>query len=200
MTTGTQARDVLTQAEAEARAAHVSQRRLRARYSTSRAAPKLTEATRPSTSTSLAEGDTFLDFRGKRIDRFEVNGGRARARLLWTGYRLTIPADALAPENIVRVVYENEYDHTGDGFHQFIDPEDGEEYLYSNFEPYESHRLFPNFDQPDIKASYTLTVIAPAELGADQQRPLESQRGDRRRPPASHLRDDRSRLAPTSSR
>jgi len=39
----------------------------------------------------------------------------------WTGYRLTLPADALSADNAVRVVYENEYDHQGDGFHQFAD-------------------------------------------------------------------------------
>ena len=44
-----------------------------------------------------------------------------------------------------------------------MDPEDGEEYLYTNFEPYEAHRLFPCFDQPDIKATYELSVTAPAE-------------------------------------
>ncbi|MEX2372745.1 MAG: aminopeptidase N, partial [Dehalococcoidia bacterium] len=61
------------------------------------------------------------------------------------------------------VVYENEYNHGGDGFHQFIDPEDGEEYLYTNFEPYNAHWLFPCFDQPDIKGRYSLSVTAPAE-------------------------------------
>ncbi|HJP41209.1 MAG TPA: aminopeptidase N, partial [Dehalococcoidia bacterium] len=48
-------------------------------------------------------------------------------------------------------------------FHQFIDPADGAEYLYTNFEPYDSHRLFPQFDQPDIKASYNVTVAGPAD-------------------------------------
>jgi aminopeptidase N len=162
MTTTAPARDVLTQAEAEARAEHVSNVVYELRLELTRRV----ETYRGDATIHFhftGEGDTFLDFRGKRIDRFEVNGGELDPSLLWTGYRLTIPADALAPENRVRVVYENEYDHTGDGFHQFIDPEDNEEYLYTNFEPYESHRLFPNFDQPDLKGSYSLTVVAPAE-------------------------------------
>src|SRR5262249_46392653 len=62
-----------------------------------------------------------------------------------------------------RVRYENEYDHTGDGFHQFVDPEDGETYFYTNFEPFKQHRLFPGFDQPDIKAEYRVSVTAPSE-------------------------------------
>ncbi len=63
--------------------------------------------------------------------------------------------------NEMEVEYENDYDYTGSGLHHFIDPEDEEEYLYSNFEPYSAHRMFPCFDQPDIKATYELTVTAP---------------------------------------
>ncbi len=65
--------------------------------------------------------------------------------------------------NRVVVEYENSFDLTGDGFHLFRDPEDAGTYLYSNLEPFSAHRLFPCFDQPDIKASYRLSVIAPAD-------------------------------------
>ena len=103
----------------------------------------------------------FLDHRGGGIERIEVNGEEIESP---TGeYRIPLPASALQASNVVRVSYEHEYDHTGDGFHQFIDPEDGSEYLYSNFEPYNAHRLFPCFDQPDLKASYDLTVDAPSD-------------------------------------
>jgi len=153
-------RDVLTQIEAEARAARVSQVAYDIDLSLTRGA----ETYRGDVTIRFdleGAGELFLDFRGKRIDRLEVNGAAVESPS-WTGYRLTLPADRLAAgSNLVHVVYENDYDHTGDGLHQFIDPEDGEEYLYTNFEPYESHRLFPNFDQPDIKARYRLTVTAP---------------------------------------
>src|SRR4051794_33074779 len=110
MTTAAPARDVLTQSEAEARAAEVSN----VRYELSLDITRGSETYRGDATVHFhfsGTGDTFLDFRGKRIDRFEVNGGELDATLLWTGFRLTIPADALAPENVVRVVYENEYDH-----------------------------------------------------------------------------------------
>jgi aminopeptidase N len=42
-----------------------------------------------------------------------------------------------------------------------VDPEDGATYLYSNLEPFSAHRLFPCFDQPDIKATYRMLVTAP---------------------------------------
>ena len=76
--------------------------------------------------------------------------------------------------NVVRVQYVNDYDRTGDGFHRFVDPEDGEEYVYTNFEPYEAHRLFPCFDQPDIKGRYTFTVTAPADWLVLANSPVES--------------------------
>ena len=107
------------------------------------------------------DGDVFLDHTGGGIERLEVNG--VGVEPVETTYRLTLPGDTLAATNEVRIVFEHDYDHTGDGFHQFIDPEDGGEYLYTNFEPYACHRFFPCFDQPDLKASYALTVDAPAE-------------------------------------
>jgi aminopeptidase N len=154
------ARDVLTQTEAEARASRVRN-----------AAYDLTISLSPGAETYrgdltltfdlTGDGDLFLDHRGKTIERLELNGRALTPD--WTGYRLTLPADALAPHTTVRIVYENLYDHSGDGLHQFVDPEDNQEYLYTNFEPYEAHRLFPGFDQPDFTATYALTVIAPAE-------------------------------------
>lgn len=35
--------------------------------------------------------------------------------------------------------------------------------MYTNFEPFEAHRLLPCFDQPDIKGHFTVSVIAPAD-------------------------------------
>ena len=54
------------------------------------------------------------------------------------------------------------------------DPEDGAAYVYSNLEPFCAHRLFPCFDQPDIKARYRLLVSAPVEwLVVSSEAPVE---------------------------
>ncbi len=154
------ARDVLTESEAQERASRISACAydlaidIRAGAATYRGDVTISFE-------DSGRGDTFLDHRGKTIELLEING--AATDVAWNGYRLIIPGAALRAKNTVRIVYENEYDHGGDGFHQFIDPEDGQEYLYSNFEPYEAHRLFPCFDQPDIKGTYALAVTAPAE-------------------------------------
>ncbi|MBK8558871.1 aminopeptidase N [Candidatus Amarobacter glycogenicus] len=153
-------RDNLTQAEAEARALRVSGCEYTIAIELTRGAGTYRGDTTLRFD-AAGSGDLFLDFRGKSIELLEVNDRPLEPN--WNGYRLWLPAASVSKSNTVRVVYENEYDHEGDGFHQFKDPEDGEEYLYSNFEPYESHRLFPQFDQPDIKGTYGLTVLAPAE-------------------------------------
>ena len=160
MTALAAARDVLTQSEAEARAARMSNCTYTLALSLTRGSPAY-DGDVTVTFDDSGSGDTFFDFRGKTIHEFTINSAAVEPD--WTGYRLTLPGHALSTKNTVHIRYTNDYDHQGDGFHQFSDPEDGEEYLYTNFEPYESHRLFPQFDQPDIKATYSLTVSAPDE-------------------------------------
>ena len=155
------AHDVLTQAEAEARAAQISETAYDLTLVLTKGAP--TYGGDLTVRFTLAEaGETFLDYAGRSIERLEINGKEQPPA--WNGARIILPAQTLtAGQNSVRVVYTNDYDHTGDGFHQFTDPEDGESYFYTYFEPFKQHRLFPGFDQPDIKATYRVTVTAPAD-------------------------------------
>ena len=69
-----------------------------------------------------------------------------------------------------------------------------------NFEPYEAHRLFPCFDQPDIKAEYELTVDAPPqwELISNAIALAVVRLDDDRIPPP--LREDAAPSAATCSR
>src|SRR3712207_7816552 len=48
-------------------------------------------------------------------------------------------------------------------FRSFADPVDGQVYLYTQFEPADAKRMFTCFDQPDLKATFTLHVTAPFE-------------------------------------
>lgn len=163
-TPGAEARDVLTQVEAAARAAAVSDVRYALRLDL--AANVATFRGQIVTRFTLAAGHAgpiFLCFRGRTIHGLTLNGVVIDAPE-WNGYRLTLPAARLkaGAENLLEVSYENAYDTGGDGVFRFIDPEDQAEYIYTNFEPYEAHRMAPLFDQPDIKAKLTLTVAAPA--------------------------------------
>ena len=106
------------------------------------------------------------------------------------GHRIVLPED-LEPGRVeVRVDYRHAYDHTGDGFHRFVDPEDATEYVYSNFQPFEAHRLLPCFDQPDLKACYRVTVDAPAHWSV-----VSATRAEVEELPTGQLRH---RFAPTA--
>ena len=62
------------------------------------------------------------------------------------------------------------YSNTGEGLHRFVDPVDDEVYLYSQFETADAKRMFACFDQPDLKATFDVTVTAPAHWEVDLQR------------------------------
>src|SRR5271169_795400 len=64
--------------------------------------------------------------------------------------------------NVVVVDADCAYSHTGEGVHRFVDPVDNEVYLYSQFETADAKRMFACFDQPDLKATFDVTVTAPA--------------------------------------
>jgi len=63
---------------------------------------------------------------------------------------------------VVVVEADCRYSNTGEGLHRFVDPVDDEVYLYSQFETADAKRMFACFDQPDLKATFDLTVTAPA--------------------------------------
>ena len=69
----------------------------------------------------------------------------------------------LAADNELTVVANCAYSNTGEGLHRFVDPTDNAVYLYSQFETADAKRMFACFDQPDIKATYSVTVLAPAD-------------------------------------
>ena len=158
------ARDLLTHAEAVARAAAVSNVSYSIRLGLRAGAETFTgRAQIRFTLSQGAEGPLFLCFRGRTIHAMHLNGSDV-SKPNWNGYRLTLDQRLLkrGAENLLEVEYENQFDTGGDGIFRFVDPEDSAEYIYTNFEPYESHRMAPLFDQPDIKARLTLEVLAPS--------------------------------------
>ena len=65
-------------------------------------------------------------------------------------------------EHEIEVVAVCRYSRTGEGLHRFIDPVDDRPYLYTQFETADARRMYACFEQPDLKAAFGLTVIAPA--------------------------------------
>jgi aminopeptidase N len=87
----------------------------------------------------------------------------------------------LAAENELVVEGEMRYSNTGEGLHRFVDPADGRVYLYAHMFLDGARRIFPCFDQPDLKARFTLSVTAPQEwLVAANGAPAGPAEGGRR--------------------
>ncbi|MET7821847.1 aminopeptidase N [Micromonospora zamorensis] len=74
-----------------------------------------------------------------------------------------LPLDDLLADNTLVVEAEMAYSRTGEGLHRFVDPADGETYLYAMSFLDNVQRIFAAFDQPDLKAPFTLSVTAPPE-------------------------------------
>ncbi len=157
-------KDVLSESDAATRSKNISNVEYHLDLNLPGGASDTYSGTLEATFTIETNPETFLDFTGFKITTLILNG-RVIADPSWNGHRLLIGTrdGLLTGINTIRLEYINEYDHTGDGFHQFIDPEDDQEYVYSNFEPYSAHRLFPCFDQPNIKAQYKLSVECPSD-------------------------------------
>ena len=100
----------------------------------------------------------------------------------------------LAADNVVVVDATGRYTNTGEGLHRFVDPVDDEVYLYSQFEVPDSRRMYPVFEQPDLKARFTFTVTAPAHWQVVSNSPTPAARAGRRRRRHLALRPHRADL------
>ncbi|WP_347059953.1 aminopeptidase N [Blastococcus sp. HT6-30] len=103
--------------------------------------------------------DTFIDLVAETVHSATLNGTELDVR----GYTEDggLPLPGLAEQNSLVVTADCRYSNSGEGLHRFLDPEDGQVYLYTQFEPADAKRMFTCFDQPDLKASFTLHVTAP---------------------------------------
>ncbi|MFV2115412.1 aminopeptidase N [Micromonospora sp. LOL_025] len=72
-----------------------------------------------------------------------------------------LPLTGLAETNTLTVAAEMAYSNTGEGMHRFVDPADGETYLYAMSFLDNAQRIFAAFDQPDLKAPVAMSVTAP---------------------------------------
>ncbi|MGX5694706.1 aminopeptidase N [Agromyces soli] len=103
---------------------------------------------------------TFIEAHTVEIHELVLNGRRLDPSTASDGARIRL--DGLAAENELRVVSTNAYTNSGEGLHRFVDPVDGETYLYTEFAVAEANRVYAVFDQPDLKAGVRFTITAPA--------------------------------------
>src|SRR5215207_1553689 len=103
---------------------------------------------------------TFVDVIAAGFREATLNGTALDTGAYTTETGLALPD--LAADNVLVVDADCLYTNTGEGLHRFVDPVDGEVYVYSQFETADAKRMYTCFDQPDLKGTFALTVIAPA--------------------------------------
>ncbi len=101
---------------------------------------------------------SFIDLTAPAVSEIVLNGEPVGLEA-FDGNRIALAS--LAPENELRVVADCAYSRSGEGLHRFTDPADGAVYLYTDLETFDAHRVYACFDQPDLKATYEVTVTAP---------------------------------------
>jgi aminopeptidase N len=127
---------------------------------------------------SATEGaDSFIDLISGYVHSITLNGqdvpvsAHVDSRIALAGLR---------ERNELIVDADGSYTNTGEGLHRFVDPVDGEVYLYTQFEVPDSRRMFAVFEQPDLKATFRFTVTAPEpwEVVSNSPAPEPKRHGD----------------------
>jgi aminopeptidase N len=105
-------------------------------------------------------GTTFLDVQPVSLASVTVNGTAVDVGLLDRG-RLPITTDP--GENHIVVDAVMRFRNDGEGLHRAVDPADGQHYVYAMTFLDAAPSIFGCFDQPDLKAVWTLHVRAPRQ-------------------------------------
>lgn len=111
------------------------------------------------TFTATPGSHTFIDAIASEVHSVSLNGRDLDPSEVYSDSRIQLPE--LAAENTLVIDANMHFMNTGEGLHRFVDPADSEVYLYSQFEVPDARRMYPCFEQPDLKATFTFTVTAP---------------------------------------
>src|SRR5262249_12767374 len=69
----------------------------------------------------------------------------------------------VAGENVIKLDFTSPILTSGSAITRYIDKEDGSEYIYSLFVPSDASTAFPVFDQPDLKAKFSVCIDGPKD-------------------------------------
>ena len=150
----------LTRAEATTRAALITVDAMEVDLDLDRGADVFGSRTTIRFTVRTPGASTFVDLRPRALHGVTLNGHPLDPASVVDG-RLDL-AD-LATDNVLEVEATMAYSHDGQGLHRSTDPADGEDYVYGHLFLDAAPTVFACFDQPDLKAPYTVAVTAPAE-------------------------------------
>jgi aminopeptidase N len=103
--------------------------------------------------------DTFLDYLGHEVNAVTLNGNALEPEDVVDGARIHLRG--LQQHNTAVIESRSAYSRSGEGVHRYLDPADGATYLYSQNEPADCRRIYPCFEQPDLKARFSTRITAP---------------------------------------
>ncbi len=122
---------------------------------------------------------TYIDCVGSKVISAKLNGFEFDPK--FDGETIYLPP--LAAENTLEIEHDGIYSNSGEGLHRFVDPADNEVYLYTQFETGDARRMYACFDQPDQKATFTISTITPKHWEVISNYGIESTKeldGDRK--------------------
>ncbi|MGW2837458.1 aminopeptidase N [Streptomyces sp. NPDC001493] len=109
--------------------------------------------------TARTAGDTFIELKPAELHALSLDGHPLDPALL-ADDRYPLTGLTAGPHEL-RAEATMRYSRTGEGMHRFTDPTDGESYVYTQLFLDDVQRVFPAFDQPDLKSVFEITVTAP---------------------------------------
>lgn len=112
---------------------------------------------------STAGEGVWLDFDGSYLDAtWSLNRTTLTEAPLRRNNHLWLPGEHLqAGENHAHFRFRSKVAATGTPLNVYKDSADGAEYYYTLVVPADAHRLFPCFDQPNIKGRFRFEITAP---------------------------------------
>jgi aminopeptidase N len=113
--------------------------------------------------------ETFIDAVGKNVISATLNGQLVDTSN-YDGESIFLKN--LKLENELVIELNGIYSNTGEGLQRSVDPVDDQVYIYSQGETAFIRKMYPCFDQPDLKATFTLTVIAPSHWQVISNNPV----------------------------
>jgi aminopeptidase N len=121
---------------------------------------------------------SYADLVARDVHEITLNGEPVDPATAVADGRIALTG--LAASNELRVVADCDFSTDGTGLHRAVDSADGKIYCYTHFEPAEARKVYANFEQPDLKASFTFHITAPAgwTVLSNQPAPVPQQAGE----------------------
>ncbi len=118
---------------------------------------------------------TFVEVKPTALHAAVLDGARLSPGSLERG---RLPLDLTGGEHELVVEATMGFRNDGEGLHRSVDPADGLAYVYGMSFMDAAPTIFACFDQPDLKAPYTMRVTAPADWLVRGNAPARELGGD----------------------